>query len=260
MRGIRLDQASFADRFFGRSADDPVVQKLHSAALEVGLATNQAEMGKAAEELADAIKAIGLDGWPRFVADAQIRARDPATIAAVEESRQLPDPSKEAIRPVYLVETALGVAAAGLAGGVAAAARAIGGAILKQVLPENRPPAGKTAANVAKPENTTGAASKQAHPMSLSLPAKPDELMSRGWKEIGRPGAAKLGHRTFENMKTGETIRFDKGHPGKPRFEGKDHYHRLNPNKTGKRDEYLDLNGDPVARDSDPSHILPRTP
>jgi hypothetical protein len=64
----------------------------------------------------------------------------------------------------------------------------------------------------------------------------------------------------FENPRTGEIIRFDKGRPGTPGFEGKDHYHRLNPNRTGRHDEYLDVNGNPVARGSDPSHILPRTP
>jgi hypothetical protein len=34
----------------------------------------------------------------------------------------------------------------------------------------------------------------------------------------------------------------------------------MNPNKTGKSDEYLDRNGNPVARGSDPSHIVPRSP
>ena len=94
----------------------------------------------------------------------------------------------------------------------------------------------------------------------LSLPAKPDDLLAQGWHETSHPGAAALGHRMFENPRTGEIIRFDKGRPGTPGFEGKDHYHRLNPNRTGRHDEYLDVNGNPVARGSDPSHILPRTP
>jgi hypothetical protein len=31
------------------------------------------------------MKAVGLDSWPRFVADAQARARDPATVAAISD-------------------------------------------------------------------------------------------------------------------------------------------------------------------------------
>jgi hypothetical protein len=134
--GTRLSKSEFADRFFGRTADDPVVRRLHDATLNVGLATSHADLREAAEKVANAMQTVGLDRWPRFLADAQQRARDPATVAAIEKSRQPPDPGKDAIRPVYPVETLLGIGAAGIAGGPAAAARAIGGAILKQVLPE----------------------------------------------------------------------------------------------------------------------------
>jgi hypothetical protein len=260
MRGTRLDQATFADRFFGRSADDHVVRSLHSAALDAATATSQADIREAAGKLAEAMQAVGLYQWPSFVADAEERARDPATVAAIEKSRQPPDPGRDAIQPVYPVETGLGIGAAGIIGGAAAAARAVGGAILKQVLPKNRSPTGDTAANAAKPENIVRNTGKKAEPPNPSLPAKPDDLLAQGWKETSHPGAAELGHRTFENPKTGEIVRFDKGRPGGPRFEGKDHYHRLNPNRTGKRDEYLDIHGNPVARGSDASHILPRTP
>jgi hypothetical protein len=75
-----------------------------------------------------------------FVADARERARDPATVAAATRSRQPRDPTPDAIRPVYPLETLLGVGAVGVAGGAVAVARAagraIGGAILKQVLPK----------------------------------------------------------------------------------------------------------------------------
>jgi len=68
--GAQLATATFAERFFGRGADDPVVQKLHSAVLAVGLATSQAEMRQAAGWIADAMQTVGLNNWPRFVADA----------------------------------------------------------------------------------------------------------------------------------------------------------------------------------------------
>ena len=77
-RGTNLGADAFADRFFGRAATDPVVETLHSAALDVSLAGSHAELRKAAEKVADVMQAVGLDHWPRFLADAQARAGDVA--------------------------------------------------------------------------------------------------------------------------------------------------------------------------------------
>ena len=265
--GTRLSNAEFADRFFGRAANDPIAEKLHDAALDVGLATGHTELRDAAEKVADAMKAIGLDSWPSFLADAQDRARDPGTVAAVEKSRRPPDPAKDAIRPVYPIETAIGIGAAGIVGGGAAVIRAAGGALLRRVLPK----AGSRTGNAAE-EPATGAGNAEKSlragkegftPTEVkrpSLPANPDDLLARGWRETTHPEAARMGHRTFENPKTDEMIRFDQGRPGEPGFEGQDHYHRLNPNGTGNRDKYLDLNGNPVGRGSNPSHLFPGAP
>ena len=89
------------------------------------------------------------------------------------------------------------------------------------------------------------------------VPKNPDDLLKRGYKETSHPDAKDKGHRTFENPKTGDKIRFDKGKPGASGHEGKDHYHRYNPNSTGKHDYYLDKKGNPVSRNSNPSHIYP---
>ena len=86
--GTTLSNAEFADRFFGRAADDPVVAKLHDAARDVGSATSHAELREGSEKVANAMQVVGLDSWPRFIADAGRRARDPATVAAIENSRQ----------------------------------------------------------------------------------------------------------------------------------------------------------------------------
>jgi hypothetical protein len=86
--GTRLSRAEFADRFFGRAARDPVVEKLHDAVLDVASATSHAELRQASEKVANAMQAVGLNGWPRFLADAVERARDPATVVAVEKSGQ----------------------------------------------------------------------------------------------------------------------------------------------------------------------------
>ena len=253
LRATALNGADFASRLFGRNADDPVVRDLHSAALRAATATSHDDLRDAAGKLARAMEAVGIDRWPHFVADAQERARNPATQDAIERSRQPPGPGRDAIRPVYPLETLLPGMGAKRAIGVA---RATGGALLRQFLPESRSPT----ANAGKPESMASDVNKQTETPGLSLPAKPDDLLTQGWKETTHPEAAKLGHRKFENPKTGEIVRFDEGRPGQPGFEGQDHYHRLNPNKTSKRDEYLDLNGNPVARGSGPSHILPRTP
>ncbi|MBM3198863.1 MAG: hypothetical protein FJZ58_06385 [Chlamydiae bacterium] len=57
--------------------------------------------------------------------------------------------------------------------------------------------------------------------------------------------------------KTGEKLRFDKGDPKKSGHEAHDHFHRLNPNKTGKLDEYLDDQKCPVEKGSEISHLYP---
>ena len=121
-RGTRRDRR----HAFGREADDPVVEKLCSAALGIGLATGHAELREAAEKLAEVMQTIGLDRWPRFLADAQERARDPATVAAIQKSQSPPGLRKDAIRPVYPIETLFGIGAVGVAGGTAAATRAVG--------------------------------------------------------------------------------------------------------------------------------------
>ena len=91
------------------------------------------------------------------------------------------------------------------------------------------------------------------------LPKNPEELLQQGYKETSHPGAAKAGHRTFENPETGDKIRFDRGNPDAPpkSHEAHDHYHRENPNATGKRDAYLDADGKPCARGSEESHLYP---
>lgn len=90
-----------------------------------------------------------------------------------------------------------------------------------------------------------------------NLPANPDDLLQQGWEEITYPDAAAEGHRTFRNKETGLVIHADKGEPGKSGFRGRDHYHIDNPNRTDKRDYYLDRNGRPVAKGSKPSHVPP---
>ena len=92
--------------------------------------------------------------------------------------------------------------------------------------------------------------------IASNLPKNPDDLLKQGWKEISHPNAAANGHRTFQDP-SGLTMRFDKGKPGQPGFEGVDHYHIENPHATHKKvDKYFDRDGNPVNNGSGPSHIV----
>ncbi|MBX9744440.1 MAG: RHS repeat-associated core domain-containing protein, partial [Chlamydiales bacterium] len=90
------------------------------------------------------------------------------------------------------------------------------------------------------------------------LPGNPDELLNDpNWEETTHPKAAENGHRTFENKATGEKLRYDEATPGAPGHEGESHWHRHNPARTNKRDEYLDANDNPTPRNSEESHLYP---
>lgn len=93
-------------------------------------------------------------------------------------------------------------------------------------------------------------------PGGRPLPTNPDDLLNQGYEETTRPEAGAAGHRTFKNPDTGDELRFDEGKPGESGYRGQDHYHRINPDKGGPK--YLDRNGNPVPKNSRPSHLLPR--
>jgi len=90
------------------------------------------------------------------------------------------------------------------------------------------------------------------------LPEDPQTLIDQGWQDITHP-QAKLNSNgtTLIDPATGRKVRFDRGVPGEPGNLGMDHYHVYNPDSTGKGDRYLDINGDPVPKNSGPSHIFP---
>lgn len=83
-------------------------------------------------------------------------------------------------------------------------------------------------------------------PGRIDLPKNPDNLLEGGWIETTHLDAGASGHREFEHPETGEKISFDKGRLGSPGFEGRDHYHRINPASQSKRDSNLDVHGNPV--------------
>ncbi|AET58467.1 hypothetical protein HPL003_08520 [Paenibacillus terrae HPL-003] len=107
-----------------------------------------------------------------------------------------------------------------------------------------------------KPTGTKGTG--QAKYSTNNLPKDPKELINNGWKDTTPEGMMKnTSSREYIDPATGMKIRFDPEKPGANGFEGKDHYHIHNPNSTGKNDYYLDVSGNPVAKGSKASHIIP---
>ncbi len=139
--------------------------------------------------------------------------------------------------------------------GVVAAVGDVGVALLQAVT--TLPPGATTSVDADERRADISAATAAARSLSESLPANPDDLLGRGYRDVSHPDAAAAGHRTFENPETGDVLRFDKGKPGRPGHAGNDHYHRENPSATGKVDAYLDRDGNPVPDGSDASHLYP---
>ena len=79
------------------------------------------------------------------------------------------------------------------------------------------------------------------------------------WTDITHPEARKNSDSIkYKHKESGLEVRFDPKKDGAPGFEGKNHWQVYNQNKTGKRDAYLDENGNPTAKNSNPSHIIPK--
>jgi hypothetical protein len=66
------------------------------------------------------------------------------------------------------------------------------------------------------------------------MQGNPEDLKGRGYVETSHPDASAAGHRTFVNPSTGDKFATTKEHLEPPGSEGEDHYHRYNPNSTGK--------------------------
>lgn len=81
-----------------------------------------------------------------------------------------------------------------------------------------------------------------------------DPFNDPDWEEISHPEQGKRGHHEFQHKKSGEKIRYDKGRPGETGHKGRDHYHRLNPDKADRKKPYLDKDGKPI-NDTDKAHL-----
>lgn len=94
--------------------------------------------------------------------------------------------------------------------------------------------------------------------IASELPQSGESLLSDGWMEISHSKQADAGSHTYIDSETGLRVRYDEPTPGAKGFEGKPHYHILNPDAHNNHDMYLDQNGEPCPKGSKQSHILPK--
>ena len=94
--------------------------------------------------------------------------------------------------------------------------------------------------------------------IASNLPQTGSDLTNIGWIDISHPSQANMGSFTYKDPTTGLKIRYDTPTPGENGFKGKNHFHILNPNATNARNMYLDIHGNPVAKNCKASHILPK--
>ena len=84
-----LSRSAFRDRFLDRYASDALVDQLRAAARGAEWGQTSGEWGYAGEQLAAAALSIGVDGWPRIVADLPEHAMAAGDADASERPRFL---------------------------------------------------------------------------------------------------------------------------------------------------------------------------
>ena len=93
--------------------------------------------------------------------------------------------------------------------------------------------------------------------MIQTLAVTPPSELGDNWIEITHPAQkANTNRITYQDSITGLKIEFDPKVSGAKGFKGKDHYHINNPKVTCDKDMYLDINGNPCAKNSKESHII----
>ena len=235
-----LSRDAFRTQFLDPYTGDDIVDHLRSAAKSM-VEGQTHDLAKAGDDLAAAAQKIGPDTWPRFLGNASHQAVEAVSRGNVPGVIR----ASASDAPVSAFVAFLGLLAV-IIGWFGSKTPKIAPAPSRPFIVQQE---GSADADPA----TTDASGGGRGPW----PADPNDLVKEGWVETSDPRAAASGRRTFTNPATGEEIAFDKGRPGQPGFEGQDHYHRPNPNSTGKRDANLDANGNPVPRGSTRSHILP---
>ncbi len=93
-----------------------------------------------------------------------------------------------------------------------------------------------------------------------TLPSNIKDLEENpNWQETSHPKEKENGRRKFKDVNTGRELEFDEGTKGAPGHRGHDHFHKPNPNATGRHDKYLDAWNNPTPDGSEESHLYPPT-
>lgn len=180
-----LDAATFRERFLPDTVGEIAAVRIQAAARAAVAAGTPDGMRNAGAALADAVQAVGLDGWSRFVAGVENKSVDLASSTAVAQSQRSPDPVKDAIYPDYSIEELGVIVMADIAAGATAAARTAArialGAVIRHITPGPKPP---ETPNVP-PNSTAKAPSGATPPNKFTMPRDRQERML----ELHRPGA-----------------------------------------------------------------------
>ncbi len=270
--GARLPASPFRETLFGKDFAPRPAEDLQTTVQRLIFARKVAAEQAAGADLAAAVRGIGVAKWQHFLEAAQDRVKvlqmreeylhlkaqfdaAQAAKAAAPPPGPKPDGSGDRITPVYPVETALGIGAAGVAEGAVGAARSVGGAILRQVMPEISPPSvssGETGLDipppptppsnpVAAPQHAGKLTRGQAFP-NRRLPRDPGgkptpdpEAINRAHTqlgtEIGSKGPYPQAREFDENGNHLKDIDFT--NHGRPKLHTNPHQHRYIPNPTG---------------------------
>jgi len=102
-------------------------------------------------------------------------------------------------------------------------------------------------------DDTPGSTMSSEQSINWNTPPCSPSVLNKNWAETTHPTKQlRTDDKEYTNIVTGEVIEF---HPYNSLKEYKPHWHRINPNITGKYNYYLDKDGNPVSKNSKQSHI-----
>lgn len=200
-----LSRDAFRDRLLDPYTSDKTMDRLRSAARDIVEARTEEELTRAGENLAAAVQQIGLDRWPRYLADADRRAVEAVSNGEIS-----------------------GVVKASAAGADSAAGIVVGGLILLYLMSRSRQSDRGT-----PPRALPGAGTSPHLPTIVrAVPVPPfkegetvADVLEPGSQPVGEPGSddeirelpgtEENARKLAERLSRGGTDVTPAGHPGK---------------------------------------------
>jgi hypothetical protein len=98
-----LDGDAFRDRYLGHGVSESATRGIRAAARLAMQAQTSGEMARAGDHLANAIRAVGVDDWPRILRVAEIKAGEAVDRQSVESDQDILPGRDEELRPYRLI-------------------------------------------------------------------------------------------------------------------------------------------------------------